>query len=808
MKNILIFILALCFGQVAFAQTLEQYEEKATEAYNAQKWSKSFTYHDILLEIDSNRVDARFYGGHSAYNIRSYETARALLTGIPPEQRTGSYQMTDFLLGNVFKGLEDYGTALMYYQKFLAAEPVDAAIYTERAARELDYCEWAAEQIGNPASTEIIHLDSNINTIYTDISPFVNGNELYYATGAVTTDARRTKDRVAIVKTVDDMNRTRIDMQAGEAEMNVANYQMNDTEDRLVYTVCAVGGGEENYDCKIYQMRKQTDGSWGGSALMNEKINMSGYKNTQPALGRNENGSELLFFSSNRPGGKGGMDIWCSVITEAGDISVPINIPEVNSALHDVTPFFHSGSQNLYFSSEGFKSMGGYDIYASQKSGTNWAAPENLGYPTNGGYDEMYYTFDDASGNAHFVSNRPGGLCENPEKDCVINDIYRIPITVDLEALVFNGVDDSDLFGTTVELMNLSTGTVDTFYMNEVGNDFKFPLLLGQDYRLTATKDGFSVATQDLTTKGIYTTTTLKEKLVLTPAINLEVLTFDLITGNPLGGTTIYLTDESIENAENIQRTPLAETENQANYTIAFGHSYNVYAEKIGYTTSEVLSFNTIGLNTPTTIVKKLYLRPDIGLPITVYFDNDYPNPRSRATVCDKTYDVTFDRYIQQKTRFQNGFASGLTGNAAAEAKAEVAAFFDYEVQKGYDTLNIFTDRLIEYFKSGAVDTLVIELQGYASPLAKTDYNALLTARRTDSVENHFEEVNNRELLPYIQSGRLKFIEVPNGEEYSDPTVTDAPNNRRKSVFSPAASRERRVRILDVKRKDGMIDLR
>lgn len=801
-------MLALCSGQLTFAQTLEQYEEKATESYNAQKWSKSFTYHDILLEIDSNRIDAKFFGGHSAYNMRSYATARDLLSDIPEVERTGIYQMTDFLLGNVYKGLEDYGTALMHYQKFIDANPVDAAVYLDRANRELDHCEWAAEQKSNPAPMEIIHLDSSINTVNTDISPFVNGNELWFATGYVTDDERRTKDRVAVVKTVNDENRTRVDMQAGEAEKNVANYQINDTKDRIVYTVCGNGGQEADYDCKIYQKRKNADGSWAGSELMDAKINLPDWNNTQPALGRNENGTELLFFSSDRPGGKGGMDIWCSVITAEGDISVPINIPEVNSDLHDVTPFFHSGSQQLYFSSEGFKSMGGFDLYVSQLSGTTWSAAENLGYPTNGGYDETYYTFDDASGNAHFVSNRPGGLCENPEKDCVINDIYRVPITVNLDVLTFNGVDESDLLGTTVELKNLTAGTVDTFYLNEVGNDFKFPLLLGQDYRLTATKDGYSLATKDLKTKGIYTTTTLKENLVLTPAINLEVLTFDLITGNPLGGTTILLTDENAEGEEKTQRTILAETENQSNYSIAFGRSYNVYAEKIGYTTSEILSFNTVNINKPTTIVKKLYLRPDIGLPITVYFDNDYPNPRSRATDCDKTYDVTFDRYIQQKTRFQNGYASGLTGSAAAEAKAEIAAFFDYEVQRGYDTLNIFTNQLVEYFNSGAVDTLVIELQGYASPLAKTDYNALLTARRTDSVENHFEEWNNRALLPFIQSGRLRFIEIPHGEGLSNPEVTDSASNRRKSVYSPQASRERRVRILDVKRKDGMINLR
>ena len=799
MKKILTLIIVVFLVQFASAQTVEQYEETAQEAYDAKNWSKALTYYNILIEIDSTRNDARFYGGHSAYNMRSHRVAKDLLLGIPTEARTGEFAATNFLLGNVEKGQEDYANAISSYSTFIDQNPTDLAIYVERAQLELDYCEWALEQKNYPTTTELIHLDENINTVYCDMSPFVQGNQLYY-TSALTDGEYADKNRFKIVKTIDDMNRMPIGMNAEEKYNNVANYQVNDTGDRLVYTVCNEGG-MNGYDCLIYQMRKQFDESWGARELLSDKVNVPGTNNTHPALGRDaESGMELLFFSSNRPGGEGGMDVWCSVITEAGDISVPVNIEEVNSAQDDVTPFFHNGSQVLYFGSMGFKGMGGFDLYSSQKNNNDWGEATNLGYPTNSGYDDLYYTFDDASGNAHFVSNRPGSICINEELDCMNYDIYRLPITVNLDVFTFNGVDSSDLVGTQIELMNLTTGTVDTICMNELANDYHFPLMLGQDYRVTAIKDGYSTATTEFTTKGIYTSTTITKNLYLAPGITLIVYTFDAISQEPLNGTTVIMTNKTMTE---VNRGTNPETTNKCEYTIAFGQEYSVIAEKLGYSTSELLSFNTIDLNSPTQIVKNLYLQPFTGLPITVYFDNDYPNPRTTRTTCDKTYDVTFNRYITRKQTFMTSYSASLTGYEKEGARNEIGSFFDNEVQVGYDKLIKFSNTLVSYFEAGTVDTIEIELQGYASPIAKTDYNKFLTSRRTDSVENHFEEVSGGVLMQYIQNGRLRFVETPKGEITADANISDKPSNRRASVFSPEASRERRVRIIDIRSKDG-----
>ena len=74
---------------------------------------------------------------------------------------------------------------------------------------------------------------------------------------------------------------------------------------------------------------------------------------------------DVLYFVSDREGGKGKMDIWYSIIDKNGSYTHPQNLVTINTAEDDITPNFHSSSNTFYFSSNGYLSMGGFDIYSS-----------------------------------------------------------------------------------------------------------------------------------------------------------------------------------------------------------------------------------------------------------------------------------------------------------------------------------------------------------------------------------------------------------------------------------------------------------
>ena len=222
---------------------------------------------------------------------------------------------------------------------------------------------------------------------------------------------------------------------------------------------------------------------------MPASINVPGKTATQPSIGKDKkSGRELLFFASDRDGGRGDMDLWCSVINENGEISTPVNLPEVNSPDDDITPFFHTPTQTLYYSSNGFLNMGGYDIFKSKKSGDNWSKPENMGAPINSSYDDISYWLNEGEMISLFSSKRLGSNFLDTEKEACCFDIYRTRVTaIDLLAFTFNKKNNADLIGAKVtlyeimengDLREIATRT------NDLGNDFSWKLETGKKLSL------------------------------------------------------------------------------------------------------------------------------------------------------------------------------------------------------------------------------------------------------------------------------------------------------------------------------------
>lgn len=116
-----------------------------------------------------------------------------------------------------------------------------------------------------------------------------------------------------------------------------------------------------------------------------------------------------LYFSSDRPGGQGGMDLYVSI--KSGDIwGEPINLgSKVNTEGDDVFPFIHADG-TLYFSSKGAGEEADLDLFTVTKVDGEWGAPENMGDPFNSGKDDFGIIIDRDKRNGYFSSNRGGGI--------------------------------------------------------------------------------------------------------------------------------------------------------------------------------------------------------------------------------------------------------------------------------------------------------------------------------------------------------------------------------------------------------------
>lgn len=142
-----------------------------------------------------------------------------------------------------------------------------------------------------------------------------------------------------------------------------------------------------NYDGEIYSST-YADGSWSPIKRLNRNINTKFYE-SHAAISSD---GKKLYFTSNRDGGIGKLDIYVSEKDALGDWGPAVNLGEViNSPFNENTPFITENDSALYFSSEGHNSMGGYDIFKSRKNGTGWETPSNIGYPINTSDDDLFF---------------------------------------------------------------------------------------------------------------------------------------------------------------------------------------------------------------------------------------------------------------------------------------------------------------------------------------------------------------------------------------------------------------------------------
>jgi tetratricopeptide (TPR) repeat protein len=117
-----------------------------------------------------------------------------------------------------------------------------------------------------------------------------------------------------------------------------------------------------------------------------------------------EDGSTMIF-SSDRPGGFGGLDLYISKLGTDGEWGQPLNLgPEINTPFNDDRPFLINNGTMLFFASQGHYSMGGYDIFRSDlESNGLWSKPKNLGYPVNNPDDNIFFCPTDG-GKGGFIS--------------------------------------------------------------------------------------------------------------------------------------------------------------------------------------------------------------------------------------------------------------------------------------------------------------------------------------------------------------------------------------------------------------------
>ncbi|MBN1250659.1 MAG: OmpA family protein [Bacteroidales bacterium] len=190
----------------------------------------------------------------------------------------------------------------------------------------------------------------------------------------------------------------------------------------LFITICEFERSEySSYkNCDIFTSDLDKE-KWSPLKRLGSEINSKSTFEGQPSITAD---GKVLFFSSAREGGYGGLDIYKSVKDNDGNWTKAENLgPVINTNGDDKTPFIHSDSQTLYFSTNGRFGLGGYDVFYSQYRGNGqWSEPRNIGYPINTQNDELGLIVS-TNGKRILLSSKL--LKKNGDWDIYIADLYK-----------------------------------------------------------------------------------------------------------------------------------------------------------------------------------------------------------------------------------------------------------------------------------------------------------------------------------------------------------------------------------------------
>ena len=410
----------------------------------------------------------------------------------------------------------EYQAAINTFNKFISDNPKTYKKLKKRALREIEGCNMAINSIKTPESVNVVNAGPNVNSAYTELSPYPLGDSaLLFSSmrqySEVEVDKRKRDEYMARfmvshkqthVPEVDSFEwpLTFVDGNFNKGNVHTGNGSYSPGGDRFYFTRCAEGDSMKVI-CTIY-VSKFEGSKWSEPTALGEGINDGG-SNTNPCVAK-VGKKEVLFFSSNRAlQSRGGFDIWYSIIDPRnGTYRRPQNAgKQINTDQNEVTPYYDSRVGKLYFASNGWVTMGGYDIYSADGGPSRYTNVHNMGYPINTCADELYYIKDPVGKpDAYVVSNRIGSIALKNPTCC--DDIWRIQVEPKLMVMgkVINRKTQQPVDGTVVKMVD-QKGELTTY--NSTDGNFGFNMSRGHAYVLTGDKQGYSSTRASVSTMDI-----------------------------------------------------------------------------------------------------------------------------------------------------------------------------------------------------------------------------------------------------------------------------------------------------------------
>jgi len=415
MKNNFIFILLWLSALPCVSQSAKEFIKKGTKQYVAKEYENA---------LETFKSGLKLFPEDARLNLKTGQTYLAL----PNRSESLIYLQKAFTLnssvdeniyyylGLSYQSNKQYISAAKFFEEHKLRNKNQAALMDKKIQQSL----FADSLTRIPTKVVVENVGKAINSAFHEYSPLVSadGNTMIFTSNRPdekTTNSFSKFEDIYISKRVNGewTNPSKISPNINIKFNDAAASLSPDGKTLVLYY--EYGGGD------IY-VSKSDGTEWSKPTPLNKNINTPTSWETSAFL---TNDGKKLYFTSNRPGGLGNLDIYVSEMEQTGDWGKANNLgPAINTTGREDSPAVDADGSTLYFSSDGHPSMGGMDIFKSEFKEGQWQKPVNMGHPINSVEDDSFFAFSQDKRRAYFSTMREEGNAEvytltfvEPEKE-------------------------------------------------------------------------------------------------------------------------------------------------------------------------------------------------------------------------------------------------------------------------------------------------------------------------------------------------------------------------------------------------------
>ncbi|HEY8400953.1 MAG TPA: OmpA family protein [Cytophagaceae bacterium] len=419
---LIIFALLLLSVSKGFTQADEQMVEIATEMYNFGDVRDALEVFKKAIEINPTNAYANYMAGvcyletiHKERSLPYFLKAYELRPDINPKIL--------YMIGRAYHLGYQFDEAIEYYQKFsdqLRNDKVQGLSARQKkdeqeaVARRIYECSVAKELVASPdENISLINLGDVVNGEYPDYGPVISadGNTLYFTSKRQgSTGGKKDRDN----QYFEDIYVSYKENGEWQKPLNLGSMVNTDLHESVIglsYDAKQLFLYIDNdkYKADIFISKIEGKNKLTKPQPLPTTINTEYIENSMTI---SPDGS-TLYFSSNRPGGVGGMDIYVSKLGKNGKWGTAVNIGTViNTPYDEEAPYMAADGKTLYFSSKGHKNMGGFDVFKTvyDSATSKWSEPVNLGYPINSTDNDINFVLSGDSKTGYYASVKNDGI--------------------------------------------------------------------------------------------------------------------------------------------------------------------------------------------------------------------------------------------------------------------------------------------------------------------------------------------------------------------------------------------------------------